>query len=640
MKIEKILTLITGILISGFILTSCQDELGVKTETPRESTIGPLKAVVTFDGFEGSQITTRATVNPDDGWSLGRTHDKRNERGVYVFTSGDTVGVFTRSGNLSIPGGGPIINVPMHFERQEYETGGNTAVTLVNYDVEVNTAGMNKKECFMYYPYSPGVGNINNYNPETGYMESKDEYPMPGLPIRLLDPTDNLIKCRDVAFLYELTDSSLKKGILSGAFYHAFSRLLIMRGEGFDNPVRKTEKGELVEDKSITVVMNLPATHYRVVSYPIVNSGVTEKVRWTNQFYYDQTYKVNGTSFTPEEARKWPAWKGEPYLVNGEDEPRETYYCIIPVVYQTLTPSSTYGSQYSPAMSISYIEMYDNKGELQHVSSIDLKTSANAVASKTPSNRYEYGLIIETNELGVTANPVNIMDWDPEPEGGDITEDRGNGIASIDNYQKWAEAYISYKSSKTTEEQKAKDFEELRNYGNYIDGVFHFYITKNLDFTGEKWETIESFTDILEGGNNFYNVSISNIKSTQPLFGEITGNGGIINLSFNNINIISKDTESIGALAKKIGNQANNRESTIFENCNINANVVSEGPVGILAGSMAFGNITDSDFSGALTGKSTCSGEYNKLFGTDPVPGIEPKIENCKYSDSILFSEK
>ena len=66
--------------------------------------------------------------------------------------------------------GGPMINVPMYFVKQEYPKDPNqpngekiTAYTFENDTVEVFAPAMKSGTgIFMYYPYTADMGNISN----------------------------------------------------------------------------------------------------------------------------------------------------------------------------------------------------------------------------------------------------------------------------------------------------------------------------------------------------------------------------------------------------------------------------------------------------------------------------------------------
>lgn len=622
----------------NILLFSCKDELDISQSVEEEySTVGPLKAIVTFENTFTSEVPgTRFPVNPTDGWTMG------DKKGVYTFTKGDTIGVFTRQGNLNIEGGGPLINIPMHIETQEYNIDGKVATTLVNDTVTINTAGMRTNEAFMYFPYSSALGSLANYNTVNGYMEPKEGHPMPGIPLRVKDPEDGILKSHDIAILHTLSSDYLKRGILTGAFYHAFSRLIIMRGEGFDNPVRYDSiSQELVPDSSINVIMNNPATHFRIVSYPYQINNVQEKIRWHDQFVYDPQFLVDGAPLDSLQARTWQAWKGEPFEINNVSDTivKDAYYVVIPASYLALNTPSYYGTQNAPTMSVSYIELYDNNGTLQKVSSIALKNTNTSAETKTPEYRYQYPLVIETNELGVTANPVIITPWQNNRPGSDITEERGAGISTVEEFQSWATIYRSYTNPSTSSDQKDQDFQELQNYGDFENGIFHFYINNDIDFSGQTWYYIPTLNDIIEGADNFSNVTITGIETSQPLFGTISGNGaGIINLNFRDISIESSAETPLGCIAGSITRTGNTGNGTVFENCNIyNGRVVSNGYVGMFAGSMEYGSLTGCSFSGFLMGASTASGNLTKLLATDPT--VAPNLTDCSFKDNIIFTE-
>ena len=656
--------------ILGLCFVGCNDELmpDEREDHPFKDIIPvKLQAQIYFMDYEEGPAT-RFTEEPNDNWSIGGTNT--------TFTDQDTVGIFSRWGNMNLPTkdgrGGPLFNVPMYFVKQEYPQDPNkpdgpkkAAYTLENDTVEVFPPAMKSGNgLFMYYPYTPEVGNIENY-PNwreyvdaqtyqtgsvywgTGYSNSKsatfpdlkgtseDIFPvMPGLELRVKAP-DGSVRCRDVVEMFNASTSDLTKGIISGAVYHTFSSIIVTRGEGFERPMRKEPDGTLVPDETIYVVLDVPISHLRVISY-------SDFVRWTTQLFYKDGYEFDGKQMDEEEAKKWYAWEGNKYpYASGtpENERKRAWYVIIPSIYHQNNSASwkghtnrLYSSQYSIRPTVSEICLYDNDGILQHVTSFTLKTSDTASPTKQPYPYYRWPIEIAMDELGPVVRPVTIENWDEDREDKDITDERTAGIHGMDEFQTWARLYNSYIAGDRS------DSEGLSAYGDEIDGVWHFYVS-TFDFEDQTIPVVNELQDIIEGNNQFFNVVWSNLKISTPLFGKITKNGGIKNLDLESPFLnYTNDDKPVGLFAADIDiNYGTDGEATTFKNCNVyNGTVMSKGPAGLLSGTIEFGRISNCEFSGRIIG-SESSSQPKYLFGQNPAQLVNIDITNTSFTN-IMYS--
>lgn len=590
---------------------------------------------------------TRLTLEPDDQWTYAHSS----------FVKGDTVGVFARQGNMNLMTsdgkGGPLINVPMHFVEQTYLVDPNkpdgateTKYTLENDTVFIMPTSMNNLGVMMYYPYSANMGNLRNYpgwkdypsNPsnETGKMIWGGQYPdIPGIELRTLAP-DGSIRCKDVLHMYQANYDDLKKGLLRGTFYHLFNEIVILRGQGFDNPMQKIENGDgtfsLVPNEDIYVVYTEPVSHIRPVSIMGTN------VYWGFQLYYEDGYVFNGESMGDEEASRWKAWKGNNYPTKPtETNPaREAWYVVIPSVYR-LNDSKSYenNQQYSIRPTVKELLVYDNNGYLQHITNLELKANDDtSTSSKQPYPSRKYIVEIKMDELGPTVRPVSISDWNREGDDKDITEVRSAGINNEDDYDTWATAYNSYITAGRAESY----IEELRKFGDMIDGgkMWNFYISP-FTFTHDV-PVVYDLQDQIIGNNNFFNIEFKNLSLTHPLFNMISHNGGISNIDFVSPSLNVSSKSSVGILAGSVTSESGANPGVVFSNVNISfGKVVNQGSggVGVFAGSISGGTIDGCTISGQPLGRSSASDAFEGLFGETPT--VEPKITDSDYN-GIIFS--
>ena len=663
MKYIKNISLLAFGMLTGTGLFSCTLDNDLKPKDNAERIEGvtvptKLRLYVNFaDGEDGYK--TRFTTDAKDGWSIGGS--------VNYFTDGDTVGIFARCGNFNLPTtdgkGGPLINIPMYFEAQQYllhpdqpydpdKNPYDTQYVLLNDTVEVLPSVMQSQEVFMYYPYTSAIGNIENYPGWRNYVNTpnfqngsiyygsgygsgagnnyRDKiYPnIVGLPIRV-KADDGSIRCRDVVEMYSASQADLNKGTITGTVRHGFSSLQILRDEGFKNPKRKNPAtGELEEDWSIYVVLNMPVTHMRVISY-------SDGVRWTTQLYYDENFEIDGQRVSEEEAKKWKAWEGEPYQANSTAELERAWYVLIPnIMHENSSTSwrdhadSYYSHSYCSRPTVSEIMIYDDEGYLQHVTSFNLKTGDNDAATKRPYPYFRYRVKIAMDELGSTLRPVAIVDWDDEGDDKDLTEERSAGIHDVSDYINWVSTYNSY----ITQDRNPSLNTELSKYGDFVDNKYwNFYISEFIVPTSANLPQVTDMQDRLVGNNNFFNVTFSNITFPGPMFKKVSYYGGIVNINFRNITVDSESTTALGMIAEEIVSSSENN-NVLFQNFNIyNGIVKSKGPVGLFAGTMQFGTINNCEISGFILGSSFSTTFFPKVFATPPTNS--PSYSQFNYNN-------
>ncbi|MCH5223162.1 MAG: hypothetical protein J1E82_03905 [Muribaculaceae bacterium] len=631
--------------LMGMAIMSCTTDREPLNPSELKDTDGitMLRALVDIDGWENKEPGTRLTIEKEDGWSFARS----------AFGPGDTVGVMARTGNMNLMStdgkGGPLINIPMYFTNQEYPVNPNdpnskteTKQTLENDTVMIRPASMNNLGVMMYYPYDPGMGSLANYPNWKEYPTNiananmvwdKDGCPpLPGMEVRTVGP-DGEPRCRDILFMITASADYISKGILSGTFYHLFNEIVVVRGEGFKNPVQKITHDdgsvEYVKNEDIYVILNTPISHIRPVSR-------TDHVYWTFQLYYKDGYEFNGKPMDREEASRWKAWKGSnwPYDEKDPTSGDEAWYVMFPNIYYTTSSSAAaFSHQNASRPTVTEIQIYDDNGYLQHVSSFDLKADDTTAAStKTPYPFRRYAIQIDMTELGPTVRPVSIENWDSEGKDKDLTEIRKAGINDEQDYNDWAAAYNTY----ILNGRSPQYAEPLKRFGDMIDGGerWNFYIAP-FTFTQEV-PVVTDLQDQLIGNNNFFNIEFKNLQLTHPLFTKISRNGGITNIDFVSPYLMLNTSDPVGIITGEISSAVGAVPGVVFENCNIsNATVINEGvgAVGVMAGKCSYGKINNCEFSGFLMGTKNTSGEFKGLFGEEPTNA--PDVNASNYNNII-----
>lgn len=511
----------------------------------------------------GSFYDTRANTNDD------------NDHWTYrSFEIGDQLGFYSQSGNYRIDEGrGPINNALLTCEKSKdgwFHFRAN--------DVQISQQFLNASSVFFYFPYDAGISS-------------------PGMELREsavgIDNTTTL-RCKDFLSGNGLDVSSLAKGSLSGQFVHTFSELIIMRGSGFDNP----EPGK----EGIYVVLKKPYTHIKAT--PQANP-------WKIKLSLENIY---GSPTADNDPRRWQAWAGEMYAETGWDSGKPAWYVVLPSLPDLPT-------------EIDYIELYDNDGNLQRVTSMSLMNGGRKVESG-----WRYPVEIQMNELIPTVYPYRIIPWNTNI---DLTDERTRGINDIREFREWLTAYSSYVNNSANVDETLLRYGDrvVDTHGNFL--YWHFYILNDINFRDAFTvgnpiipvlkDVLDARSSILlEDGFQFANNRLSNL--TGPLVGTLQGNGALENINITSTTLISNTVIPTGILA-------NNMTGGLIDNCYvINGTLITNGNVGMGVGNATGGKIMNSNFSGLLGGtNSNPVGGY--ILGNS-----SDRVEITNNTSSVVFN--
>lgn len=529
---------------------------------------------------------TRAVINKtgtDDEWS-------------YVdFTSGDAMGFFSSGGKYTE---GTYGEAP--FENQELIYTGGTGED--NFRDPNNTvfspSHMKGNEIYMYFPYSETITD------EYGCVLRTDKRPDGGNDLDTLRCIDFL----STRYLDILSEGTSSNAALYGEFQHTFAELIIMRGKGFDKPKYIDGKKEW----QIKAVLNKPVTGIRA---KLSEEG--EPWSCEPELVYDEK------EMTQAEAMEWEAWLGANFYKTQQDTVGQVaWYVIVPTIgCQAKDVAARPGER----TRVEYIELYDNDGNLQRVSSL-LLSNAN---SKYVDGGWRYPMEISMEELVPTANPCQIVPWEGDI---DLTDERKRGINDETEFDNWIKAYNAYLTAPDDENYT----NALLQYGDlYVDDAknksWHFYVLKDLNLANYQIDqpVVPRLEDILDGeSTNFVNGKFTNHSITglsTAFIGTLTGsNAGVINFNFvgPNLNYGETHTEPAGIIATIMENGAT------VENCRIsNGTLYSpSGAAGMVAGTATGSTIKGCTLSGFLISSST----YNNILGVD---GVNNTLENNNASN-------
>lgn len=548
-------------IISGVIL--CIGIAGCATDDPKN--IADQGQGYSFDADIAGygEVGTRATrIDTEDLWTWKS------------FTKGDKIGFYSLYGNSDAPGGnGSFNNVPMTYGAAQ----SSTRSTFYNNEIDFNTDNFVERKAFFYFPY---VKNID-YDPgHTKYID--DNY---GFEIRkIAENEDEIDKCNDLLWIFA---PSTVTGNMS--FSHAFSEIMILRGEGFKDA--KDRKVKIVLDKGF--------------SHAVVDDDPGNYLKYFRLVYLEEYKK------TEEECRVWYAWEGKgDYKVEDRDnrepypsgyngvtfEEKDIHYVILPT-HRILTKPS-----------VDYIEICDDDGRWHKVSNFVLYNQ-----TKTLERGQRYPLVIKIEEKEVIVQPIAIEPWEDTKL---IEDNREAGINSATDLRDWLLIYKEYLSKGrprdnevgTTYENQLKNFGDMTVPSDNSDNKevkWTFYINTDIDdlsniLVDNQQYLIARLDDTLDGLNNTIRGLSLSAPYAPSFIGEIGEKGKVVNLNFTGLNLqcTGSDDSPAGGITTVCKGK--------IENCSIDGAISTTGPVGIIAGeAFAGSSITSNTGSGLVIGSET-----------------------------------
>ena len=517
----------------------------------------PLVLYASISGT-GSATTRASRITIHDKWSYSG------------FEGNDVMGFYSSGGDWAADNGkGEFNNRKLTYDGERFTDEEGATFSPSN---------MSGSQIFMYFPYCETMND-------------------PGFELR--DNTSDTIRCIDFLSSDRITLQG-SSSALYGTFEHAFSELIIMRGEGFDNPPLYRNEADNTDYGRITAVLNAGFTHIKV-------DLNTEDDSWRcspELVFVPSSAELSEEDRIKEElkARRWNAWKGGNFSITGLDEDgREAWYVIVP----TLKGSRTW---------VDYIELYDNEGYLKQITSLNLSNN-----TKYLEPGWRYPMEITMKDLIPTVNPFRIVPWN---EYVDLTDQRMRGIGDATEFSNWMLAYNAYLAERNDQDK----IDALFKYGDELidaegNRSWHFYLLSDLDLSGlslsESSDNILlHFEDILDGlsttfvNGKFINHRISGLSKT--FIGELTGNGSVQNIDFVAPEVRHDDSTVPAGII------ANRMVGTSVINCNIDNGTMYNpgGPAGMVVGEMTGGRVENCTLSGLIVAGATASGEAGKIAGT------------------------
>lgn len=483
LKYGWILFLVTG------LCGSCRNKDGLSEGS---GTGKPLEIVAEIKGAEVSKSRTKTDKFGSYSSDAG-------------FSAGDEIGFYSMRDEKGDENNG-YSNVPMQYDAQEKCF--KKEDLIVEYP---NNFGYT----FAYYPYQkqtePNVIDIY-----------KD---------------DNTIEDLLIA-----GTSKISGGRIYLSFVHAFSMLIIVPGNGFEESAKKS-----ANEVSVTLKKGWKAS--------VVKGD--EKIEL--QLESDENAPTQFVAQRRENVS----------YAEGQDP--------VPVCYSVILPNGA---------EIDHIEMKDDYGTTQLI----------VPQLEALERSWRYPIKVSMEGTTPTVWPYEILPWTTD----DSPIELGGtyGINTSDDFQTWVTQYNRYTSGNLSDAEETRVIDALKAFGEMTDGKWRFQLNADIDCKGlfgdnQLTSVVARLTDEFDGKNH----TLSNLNTT--LIGSIKDNGKITDLNIDVVSITSETTEPTGALALEMTGGE-------ISNCDIkNIQIETNGPVGALVGKATAGTISGNTVNGLLLGTAS-----------------------------------
>lgn len=335
--------------------------------------------------------------------------------------------------------------------------------------------------------------------------------------------------------------SKISGGRIYLSFVHAFSMLIIVPGNGFEESAKNSDNKVFV-----TLKKGWKAS---------VMKG-DEKIEL--QLESDDTAPKKFV------AQRW---------VNVSYAEGQT----VPVCYSVILPNGA---------EIDHIEMIDDHGTTQLI----------VPQLEALERSWRYPIKVSMEGTTPTVWPYEILPWTTD----DSPIELGGtyGINTSDDFKTWVTQYNRYTSGNLSEAEETQVNDALKAFGEMTNGKWRFQLNADIDCKGlfgdnPLTSVVARLTDEFDGKNH----TLSNLNTT--LIGSIKDNGKITDLNIDVVSITSETTEPTGALALEMtGGEISNCD---IKNIQIETN----GPVGALVGKATAGTISGNTVNGLLLGTAS-----------------------------------
>ena len=459
------------------------------------------------------------------------------------FRSGDTIGFFSKGGNMAGGESSDFNNLKLTFNGRTFDSD----------ELNSTADAQRMTRIFSYYPYTEGMEN-----PNTGAdIYAKNENGDYDKPLRVID------------FLTTNYSGGGAQMATQNTFKHTFCIVRVTLGKGFDN-----FEGNIylqLERKVKAVYTDMDTE-----DMPYTLSGITCAAM---HLLYDD-------AAISEEGRRLQTFP------NDQDTPK-SWDVIVPC-----RPVEWYDGETLSwcGVSVEAIVLVPKVGGQEIKIPVDNYTAF--IYTESSGNQlhgirggYIFTVCIKKEGFDATVFPVDVQKW----EEGAIKEDIPQGITNAGDYEEFVSTYndlfkdaIAY-----SEDDIKRNVAKLTEWGDSVNGVFTVFFTNDIDLSENTKDLhINNLVIPIDGRGK----TIKNGYMEHSFCETMQAGGSLKDLYFENLRVVDTVSEATGLLVGTMN------EGTI-DGCRVSGGWIEGKKVGAAVGTMKNGNVKNCRFGGIMLGE-------------------------------------
>ena len=469
------------------------------------------------------------------------------------FRSGDTIGFFSKGGNMAGGESSDFNNLKLTFNGRTFDSD----------ELNSTADAQRMTRIFSYYPYTEGMEN-----PNTGAdIYAKNENGDYDKPLRVID------------FLTTNYSGGGAQMATQNTFKHTFCIVRVTLGKGFDNfegniylQLERKVKAVYTDMDTEDMPYTLSGITCAAMHLLYDDAAISEEGRRLQTFPNDQDTPKSWDVIVPCRPVEW---------YGGED----LSWCGVSVEAIVLVPTDGGEEIKIPVDNFTAFIYTESSGNQLH----------------GIRGGYIFTVCIKKEGFDATVFPVDVQKW----EEGAIKEDIPQGITSAGEYEEFVSTYNTHFNearSYSQDEIKTKTA-ELTEWGDSVNGVFTVFFTNDIDLSENTKDLhINNLVIPIDGRGK----TIKNGYMEHSFCEMMQTGGSLKDLYFENLRVVDTLAEATGLLVGTMN------EGTI-DGCRVSGGWIEGKKVGAAVGTMQNGNVKNCRFGGIMLGEPDT--ERNSLVG-------------------------
>lgn len=512
------------------------------------------------------------------------------------FKAGDSVGLFSRGGNIVDGESTNFVNLRLVFDGRTF-----------NSDELSNSDPGRMEKFFSYYPYREGMETeVDIYaigkGADGNYADGHEK------PLRVMD------------FLTTNYSGNGEQMSQDGGanFYHTFAIVRVKLGKGFDDFDGDIYLQLERKVKGVRIDMNFTEPDDRQI---VMDAHITGAVM---KLVYDDTA-------TSAESRRLKTFPNE---ATGDDKRWDVIVPCRPMMWWHAGDADAAEIGGVTVQAI-ILDPSDDSEDIE-IPVDNYKTFVGQINGDVQGIRgsFIYTVCIEKRGFEASVFPVDVQEWNTE----EIKETIPRGITDASAYKNFIMNYNKlFEENKTySKDEIANNARQLTEWGDAIfngtDSVFTVFLTNDIDLSGDNEMDnlrIHNLVIPIDGRGK----TIRSCHLNGSFCKTIGSTGSLKNLCFEELWVKSGDTIPVGLLAGTM-------EGGTIEGCRVTNGLLSgassETKVGAAVGTMNNGTVKNCVFNGLMYG--TSDGTHDDLVG-DYQGGSVPDNSNRNNMGSKELGE-